>query len=613
MRKLNKFVIALLFASAITSVHAAADKSKLYSDVPTSHWAYKAVEDLTQKGLIVGMPNGTFKGNKPLTRYSFAVVVSRMLERYAELTENGNFVSQKDLKTLEDLVSEFVTEIESISEDIKTIKADVSDLKTDVKQNKTDISELKEKNSDIDSRLENLGKVKVTGDILVQNLDYKKTAKNMDDFQNVQVRIGFNAKPSDKVEADFRYVAYDKDLDSNRDPRDYDRMLPENPNNPDPNRDYNGTSKSIFGRARGENKVEIAKVKVNKVFNENDYIQVGRDFMTHGHALVINDYADAVTYSTKAGDVTVTGNAIFADYDNGANPNKKGKQIWNLNADTKVKSHNIYAGVYVDQGKDFYNVNASGTVILINQGNGSTTPYQFKDVSCVVTEVGSSGNLTSDGKVKYDAAMVASSIERKNMENLGKKDKATGYLWHAALGYDASPNFNLKAAYTTADKNFDGIISLDKNQGSVDGHTTPFDDIARYQNLLGGMLVDNFANTSDLKLQFEYSFANNQSIRFAYDIVKENHNRVKSGFTPNGNYCDNWNMTSNFYDPVNDAYNGYNKLDAKISTLEYKYRFDPSTRLSLGFTNADKSGCRDEANEKVKDEKLFWTEVYSKF
>ena len=558
------------------------------------------------------MPNGTFKGNKPLTRYSFAVVVSRMLERYAELTENGNFVSQKDLKTLEDLVSEFVTEIESISEDIKNIKSDVSDLKTDVKQNKTDISELKEevskKNSEIDSKLEHLGKVKVTGDMLVQSLDYQKTAKNMDDFQNVQVRIGFNAKPSDKVEADFQYVAYDKDLDSNRDPRDFDRI--DNPNN---DRDYNGTSKSIFGRARGENKVEIAKIKVNKVLNDNDYIQVGRDFMTHGHALVLNDYADAVTYSTKAGDVKITANAIFADYDNGINEHKKGKQIWNLNADTNIKGHNIYAGVYVDQGKDYFNVDENNNVILIDQGNGSTTPYQYKDESLIITEVGSSGNLTSDGKVKYDAAMVASINERKNMVNNGRKDKATGYLGHAALAYDASSNLTLKAAYTTADKNFDGIISLDKNQSSIDGHTTPFDDIARFQNLLGGMLAENFANTSDLKLQFEYSFANNQSIRFAYDIVKENHNQVKSGYTPYGTFCDNYNMTSNYiYIPGEDL-NGYNKLDAKISTLEYKYRFDPSTRLSLGFTNADKSGCRDEANEKVKDEKLFWTEVYSKF
>ena len=582
MRKFNKIIIAMLIASSISSLHAA-DRSKLYSDVPLNHWAYKAVEDLTEKGLIVGFPNGTFRGNKPLTRYSFAMVVSRMLDRYSELLENGNFVSQKDLKTLEDLVSEFVNEIESISEDVKELKGDVKTLKEDVQQNKSDISELKEsvkdRNEEIDSKLERLGKVKVTGDILVQSLDYQKTERNIDDFQNVQVRIGFNAKPSDKVEADFQYVAYDRDLDSNN---DGDPLTP------------NGPSKSTFGRAQGDNKVEIAKIKVNKVLNDNDYIQVGRDFMTHGHALVLNDYADAVKYSTKAGEVTVTGNIIYADYDNGLNPSKKGQQIWNINADTTVKDHNIYAGLYQQDTKNYYEVtrDANGDITNAN--------LQYKDRTKQVVELGSSGNITNDGKVKYDVAMVSSTNERKNMDNGGKKDKATGYMEHVAVTYEASPNFTMKAAYTTADKNFDGIISLDKNQSSIDGNTTPFDDIARFQNLLGGMFNDKFYNTSDLKLQFEYAFANNQSLRFAYDIVKENHNQVKSGFTPMGQYCDNWNMA------------GYEKLDAKISTLEYKYRFDPSTRLSLGYTNADKGDCREGFN-KPKDEQLFWTEVYSKF
>ncbi len=595
MRKLNKFIVAMLLASAITSVNAASNKSRLYSDVPTNHWAYKAVEDLTQKGLVVGLPNGTFKGNKPLTRYSFAVVVSRMLERYSELTENGNFVSQKDLKTLEDLVSEFVTEIESISEDIKNIKSDVADLKTDVKQNKEDISDLKDqvsqKNTEIDSRLDRLGKVKVTGDILLQNIDYQKTELNADDFQNVQVRIGFNAKPSDKVEADFQYVAYDKDLDSNNDNPRIQNIKAKDPYGGD----YNGTSKTPFGRARGNNEVEIAKIKVNKIFNDNDYLQAGRDFMTHGHALVINDYADAVTYGTKAGDVNITANAIFADYDNGVNPNKKGQQILNVNADVNAKGHNIYAGLYEHDTKNYYDVttNMDGEVVFAE--------LQYKNRKQQIAEIGSSGKITNDGKLKYDVAMVSSTNERKNMYNQGRKDKATGYMEHVALAYDASPIFNLKAAYTTADKYFDGILSLDKNQGSVDGRTTPFDDIARFHNLLGGMFNDKFYNTSNLKLQLEYSFANNQSLRFAYDIVKENHKQVKTGFTPDGDYCDNWNMA------------GYNKLDAKISTLEYKYRFDPSTRLSLGYTNADKSDCRDETDQKIKDEQLFWTEVYSKF
>ena len=451
------------------------------------------------------------------------------------------------------------------------------------------------KDAEFERKLSTLNEVKITGDALIQNINYSKTNKNVDDFQNAKVRIGFSAKPSDKVETEFRYIALDKDFDSNS----KQRMQPINRNG---NKEYNGTARSTFGRTQGSNDVEVAKVKVNKIFNDTDSIQVGRSFMTHGHGMVINDYADAVTYKTQAGDVTLSGSAIYANYadglerDNNNDPiaNRKGRQIWNINADVNVKGNNIYAGVYHQDTKDYYDYNDLNP---LDQNLYLTHKDRIKDV----VELGSSGNVTSDGKIRYDVAFVASTNERSNVANGGRKDRATGYMEHVSLDWDASPDLTAKLAYTTADKDFDGIISLDKNQGSYDGTTTPFDDIARFQNLLGGMHNDKFYNTSDFKLQLQLALANNQSLRFAYDIVKENHDIVKSGYTPNGANATNWNVA------------GFNKLDTKISTLEYKYQFDPSTRFSMGITNADNSKSRDEFDQKMKDEQLFWTEIFSKF
>ena len=68
-------------------------------------------------------------------------------------------------------------------------------------------------------------------------------------------------------------------------------------------------------------------------------------------------------------------------------------------------------------------------------------------------------------------------------------------------------------------------------------------------------------------------------------------------------------MTNNY----SSGTEGFNKLDAKISTLEYKYQFDPSSRLSIGLTNADLGDCKDYNNNRVKDERVFWTELFSKF
>ncbi|MCD6352200.1 MAG: S-layer homology domain-containing protein [Armatimonadetes bacterium] len=49
-------------------------------DVPFDHWAYDAVQTLVDKGIIVGYPDGLFHGNRAMTRYEFAMALSRLLD-----------------------------------------------------------------------------------------------------------------------------------------------------------------------------------------------------------------------------------------------------------------------------------------------------------------------------------------------------------------------------------------------------------------------------------------------------------------------------------------------------------------------------------------------------
>ena len=60
---------------------AIAQETAEYPDVPQNHWAYDAINKLSQAGIIEGMPNGTYMGNKPMTRYEFAVAVARILDK----------------------------------------------------------------------------------------------------------------------------------------------------------------------------------------------------------------------------------------------------------------------------------------------------------------------------------------------------------------------------------------------------------------------------------------------------------------------------------------------------------------------------------------------------
>jgi hypothetical protein len=52
-----------------------------FSDVPSDHWAYDAVQELAQSGIIIGYPDGTFKGHRQMTRYEFAMAISRVMEK----------------------------------------------------------------------------------------------------------------------------------------------------------------------------------------------------------------------------------------------------------------------------------------------------------------------------------------------------------------------------------------------------------------------------------------------------------------------------------------------------------------------------------------------------
>lgn len=86
---------ALLNGLAGTNMKA--DRSTLFPDVPNNHWAYAAVSDLSRRGLVEGYPDGTFGGDRMLTRYEFAQVVYRAIQ-------NGVVVDNR-------LVSEFGPEM----------------------------------------------------------------------------------------------------------------------------------------------------------------------------------------------------------------------------------------------------------------------------------------------------------------------------------------------------------------------------------------------------------------------------------------------------------------------------------------------------------------------
>ena len=89
MKKITKMSALLAVAAAAPAVVApglvapaqAQDRAE-FQDVPLTHWAYPALQKLAAAGILEGYPpNGNFIGQRPMTRYEFAVAIARLLDK----------------------------------------------------------------------------------------------------------------------------------------------------------------------------------------------------------------------------------------------------------------------------------------------------------------------------------------------------------------------------------------------------------------------------------------------------------------------------------------------------------------------------------------------------
>jgi len=74
-----------------------------FTDVPTDHWAYDAIDKLQAEGFVEGYPDGTFRGNRSFTRYEMAMVVARIWDRLVQELGELQDVDMDGYATLDDL------------------------------------------------------------------------------------------------------------------------------------------------------------------------------------------------------------------------------------------------------------------------------------------------------------------------------------------------------------------------------------------------------------------------------------------------------------------------------------------------------------------------------
>jgi hypothetical protein len=218
--KVKKLLSFLLLALCATSVCAQAP-----TDVPREHWAYEALTDLIDKGYMEGYPDGSFMGNRSLTRYEFATVIKRIVDRLeAEIaaaaktppTNNQGSattqpatpgVSKEDLAKLSKLIDEFKPELVLIGTRLDKVEADLAALTGTVDTMNAILTDPEGAFETMKSDVSKLKKVTISGYVQARynrfdgNLDKQTGTEPNDNFSVRRARIKVTGKPTTKSEA----------------------------------------------------------------------------------------------------------------------------------------------------------------------------------------------------------------------------------------------------------------------------------------------------------------------------------------------------------------------------------------------------------------------------
>lgn len=101
------------------------------SDVQPTDWAFQALQSLVERyGCVVGYPDGTYRGERALTRYEFAVALNSCLDRVNELmiTETTDVIQREELEIFQVLQQQFAQELSILQGQLNTLESQINTL-----------------------------------------------------------------------------------------------------------------------------------------------------------------------------------------------------------------------------------------------------------------------------------------------------------------------------------------------------------------------------------------------------------------------------------------------------------------------------------------------------
>lgn len=196
-----RWIICMALA-AMLSISLAWAQGTAYDDVPTDHWAYNALDYLTERGVLEGYPDGFFKGDRTLTRYEFAQAIARLLD-----TIDATNPDEQIRIMAETLRAEFSDQLAELTRKQDELSAQMGDMDGRIADLEGNVADT---NSRMDSLEEKIGKMQPGADwrgLFRYRWQYETqdTAADSDRFrQRIQFMLGYNKQINENTEIGFR-------------------------------------------------------------------------------------------------------------------------------------------------------------------------------------------------------------------------------------------------------------------------------------------------------------------------------------------------------------------------------------------------------------------------
>ena len=237
---MKKKILSLIVLVTVSSAMVFA----FFPDVPKHHWAYEYVYKLWERGIFIGYPDKTFKGDRCITRYEAATAVSRLLDfieekvvgakiedlvtvvngialRTGELTRDVMKLksSLEDLKAkigdlekaLDEQSEEFSGKIEDVEKEVESLKKKVSEIELNLSGTISSLLDVAEKTMEVDSLKEDLAKLEQSLQEVKAKLDdVEATLGKKADLSFVKEAVGNVGKALEELKQTV--LIHDKDI-----------------------------------------------------------------------------------------------------------------------------------------------------------------------------------------------------------------------------------------------------------------------------------------------------------------------------------------------------------------------------------------------------------------